>query len=384
MSAFSSITPFRFSLLTEVTRLRVGSLALALCVSATACKKDEPKNDVTPATSAIPSATGSAGPSANACEAGGGEVADAVTKKFIPRKSGNYCVDPTGETRTYGERGKFSMDEVCTTAFDGECEVYKSYQLKRLTTFRYVDAAGKGSTVEVKLSEFSSPEGAYGMFTKRVVAEQDPAQPKFPRAVEVEGAGAIGSGVSYLWKGAYLAELTYLNEEETPDAFTKSADVILPVIMKDTAKLLPEPKKLPTAALALPNDKRLPNGLQFFPKGITLFGASPTGIGYFKSAEKRYRVVAIAATDAKAAFKTLQAKAGAVAVKDVGEEAVVVVLQEAPGRPKCEYVFGRKGAQILGVGDEDLVLDAKAPADQQAPLKLTKDEKIAFVRDALK
>ena len=36
---------------------------------------------------------------------------------------GGYCVDPNAEVRSYGEKAKYSMDEVCTTAFDGECEV---------------------------------------------------------------------------------------------------------------------------------------------------------------------------------------------------------------------------------------------------------------------
>jgi hypothetical protein len=124
-----------------------------------------------------------------------------VTAAFFPRTEGSYCVDPQGETRTYGEKGKYSMDEVCTTAFDGECEVYKRYGLKRVVSFRYVDGGGKGATVDVVLSQFADVAGAFGLYTMRLVAG-DPVDPSTPRVLEVAakgaqtgGAGAIGKTV---------------------------------------------------------------------------------------------------------------------------------------------------------------------------------------------
>ena len=68
------------------------------------------------------------------------------------------------------------MDEVCTTAFDGECEVYKRFGLDRVVVLRYVDGSGAPNSVEVNLSRFKTADGAYAMFTKRVVADGDPAQ----------------------------------------------------------------------------------------------------------------------------------------------------------------------------------------------------------------
>jgi hypothetical protein len=60
----------------------------------------------------------------------------------------------------------------------------------------------------------------------------------------------------------------------------------------------------------------------------------------------------------------------------LGDEAVHVVLQEAADRPKAEYMVARKGAVVVAVGDEELVLDPSFPAEKLASLKLTKDEKI--------
>ena len=98
------------------------------------------------------------------------------------------------------------MDEVCTTAFDGECEVYKRFVFKRVVSLRYVDGSGKGGTVEVNLSQFAEVAGAYGMFTLRVVAG-DPTEPSTPKPLAVGGrGGAIGTGRAYVWRGPYLAE----------------------------------------------------------------------------------------------------------------------------------------------------------------------------------
>jgi hypothetical protein len=63
-------------------------------------------------------------------------------------------------------------------------------------------------------------------------------------------------------------------------------------------------------------------------------------------------------------------------MKGLADEAVQVVLQEAPDRAKAEYIVARKGTTVAAVGDEELVLDPSVPSEKQAPLKLTKDEKV--------
>src|SRR6478609_9264144 len=78
-----------------------------------------------------------------ACASGGGTVKDSVSSAFFPRTAGDYCVDPNSEARAFGENAPNSLDAVCTELFDGECEVYKSFGLRRVVTLRYID--GKGS-----------------------------------------------------------------------------------------------------------------------------------------------------------------------------------------------------------------------------------------------
>jgi len=319
-----------------------------------------------------------------ACASGGGTVDDPVQGEFFVRTAGSYCIEPQGDTRTYGDRGKLTMDQVCTTAVDGECEVYKSYGLKRAVIVRYVDGGGGGGSVEVILSTFGDAAGAYGMFTKRVIADGDPADPRAPRPMQAGGAGALGNGRGYVWKGPYLAELTYLNEQESPEQIAKSSAPVLTSIAEGLGAKLPGSADKPAAAQTLPASNLIPNGIQYFPKEILSIARLGAGaVGYYKDGAKRYRVVSLVREDAdvaKDAMKLLRQKPGTLPVSQLADEALHMVIQDAPDRPKDEYVIARKGAVILGVGDEDLVMKPGEAADKQNDLRLTKDEKVTRLR----
>ena len=80
------------------------------------------------------------------------------------------------------------------------------------------------------------------------------------------------------------------------------------------------------------------------------------------------------ADQAKDFLHALRGKAGALPVSGLGDEAVQVVLQPSPERAKIEWVVARKGGTVIGAGDEEFATSAR----------MTKDEKIALVRGALK
>src|SRR4051812_14016826 len=202
-----------------------------------------------------------------ACAGGGGQVTDPASATFFPRAAAGYCLDPNGETRVFGEGGKLSMDAICTEAFDGECEVYKGFGLKRVVQLRYVDGAGSPGSVEIYLSQFGSTEGAYSMFTKRVIADSDPAEAA-PKKLEAGGAGALGTGRAYIWKGPYLAEIQYANEQETPSQMKESSARILVPIGTGIGQKLPGTGALPPAASKLPPDKMVPMGILYSPKDV--------------------------------------------------------------------------------------------------------------------
>jgi hypothetical protein len=355
------------------------TVSLLACSS---CRDEKPRPDPN-AAPPPPSASVTGASAVGACTTGGGELTDPVSAPFFSKTVGGYCIDPHGEIRTFGEKGKLSMDEVCTTAFDGECEVYKRFQLKRVVSLHYVDGSGKGGSVEVNLSQFADVAGAYGMFTLRVVAG-DPADTTIqqPRPLAAGGAGAIGTGRAYVWRGTHLAELQYVNENESPEQLTKSSETILTAVAKDLGQRLPGATSLPPAAQLLPAEARVPNGILFQPKDVLAWkGVGPGAIGFYKDGDRRWRVVAIVKDDAeqaKDAFKTIKATAGSLPIPNTGDEAAHVAFSpsgEGGGgaAPKVEMLVSRKGNVVFGMSDEEYALRGAAPAAVDKA-RLTKDE----------
>ncbi len=351
-------------------------LALAALSTAACSKSDEAHDRPPPPPPPAPS-----GATADVCAGGGGQDTDGISAPFVPRTVGGYCLDPQSEPKSYGDKGKLSMDEVCTTAFDGECEVYKRFGLDRVVVLRYVDGSGAPNSVEVNVSRFTTIDGAYAMFTKRVVADGDPARASV-KPLEAGAAAATSSSNAYVWRGNYLGELTFVTEDTkmTPEGMAKANDQSTAPIAKAIGARLPGPLSPPPSAALLPTASRLPLGVAYYPKdalGLTAIG--PLAVGYYKDGEKRWRDVSIVKNDVEAAKEVSRAfhlKPGAQSIKNVGDEAVQFTVQEGADRAKAEYLVARKGALVLAVGDEELVLEPGAPNEKTAPLKLTRDEKL--------
>ncbi len=322
-------------------------------------------------------------PSARAdmCAEGGGKDTDLLSASFVPRVVGGYCLDPQGDAKTYGDKGKFSMDEVCTTAFDGECDVYKRFGLDRLVVLRYVDGSGAPNSVEVNLSRFKTADGAYAMFSGRVVAEADPVRATV-KPLEAGAEGATSSSNAYVWRGQYLAELTFVTEDTkmTPATMARANEQSTGAIAKDIGGRLPGSLGALPAVAALPGASRIPLGVAYYPKdALGLSSIGPVAVGYYKDGDKRWRDVAIVRADsegAKEVFRALKLRPGGLPLKGIGDEAVQLVVQEAPDRAKAEYVISRKGSLVAGVGDEELVLSPLTPSEKQVALRLTRDEKL--------
>ncbi len=347
--------------------------AVALLVVVLGCK-DEPRSQGTPPPPPPPSASAQAAQCTTP-----GKVSDAISAPFFPPSVAGYCLDPHGDEKTYGDKGKLKIDELCTTALDGGCEEYKKFGVTRSVIVHYVANQGAG-TVEVFLSQFAG-DGAYAIYTTRLTGEIDPLDEHAARPLSLgAGLGALGTGKAYAQRGPYFLELTYTNDQETPDQMKKSSDAILTAIAKDVAAKLPGEPDVPASAKALPEAERVPNGVQFFPKDLLGVAGGVGAIGYYKAASgKRYRVVSLVrdADQAKDFVHALRAKPGALPVANAGDDAVQVVLQPSPERAKIEWIVARKGGNVLGVGDEEFVA-------QDAKLRLTKDEKLEKIRASLK
>jgi hypothetical protein len=347
--------------MTLSSRFYSALLCASIASGAIACQKDRTVDHGAPPPPIASSKPG-------ACASGGGTVKDSVSAAFFPRSAADYCLDPNGEARAFGENAPNSLDAVCTELFDGECEVYKSFGLRRVVTLRYIDGKGSPGAVNVNLSRFASIEGAYGFFTKRVVADADPAETA-PAALDAGGAGALGSGIAYVWRADMVAELSYTNELEPPDQLRASATRVLPPIAKAMGEALPGDKQLPKAVSVLPSEHRLPMGLSYAAKDVLgIGGTGPGAVGFYRDGSERYRVFALTRADedsAKDVLKTLHKVDGAKSLKDTGVDAISFSAREEETSPLVGWVVGRRGSTVVGVGDEVFVLRGK-PESQAA------------------
>jgi hypothetical protein len=261
--------------------------------------------------------------------------------------------------------------------------VYKSFGLRRVVTLRYIDGKGSPGAVNVNLSRFASVEGAYGFFTKRVVADADPAE-TVPAALDAGGAGALGSGIAYVWRADMVAELSYTNELEPPDQLKASAARVLPPIATAMGEALPGDKQLPKAVTLLPTEHRLPMGVSYAAKDLLgIAGTGPGALGFYQDGSERYRVFALTRADedsAKDVLKTMRKLDGAKGLKDSGVDAISFSAREEESAPAVGWVVGRKGATVVGVGDELFVLRGKP---ESAALRVPETKKLERVKAIL-
>jgi hypothetical protein len=321
-----------------------------------------------------------------ACESGGGTVADPIAKPFFPRVIAGYCIDPTGETRAYGREATKTLEDVCNEVLNGECEVYKSHGLERVVTLRYVDGGGSPATISVTLSRFDGTLGAYSFYSRRVVADDDPAKSTL-RAIPVTGSAALGTGIAYVWRGAHVAELSYTNELESPEKIRDSSRRLLPELAKALSEQLPGEPSPPANVQALPEEDRLELGVRLeLDEVLGIAGIGPAATAHYQRADgRRWRVVAIARPDedgAKDVLATLRKLDGAETTKASGLEALAFARGDA-GEPKAGYLAARAGATVIIVGDEEHALDREKSDAENDTVRLPRDEKRERLSQAL-
>src|SRR5690606_8444543 len=255
--------------------------------------------------------------------------------------------------------------DVCNL-FDGECEIYKRFDGKQVREVHYVDGAGSGATIDVYLSKFSSGDNAYAMSTKRVVGDGDPPHPDTPRPIAGGGAAALGIGNAYVWRGPFLAEITFNDSKASAEQIQKRADKVLPPLVSALGGKLPGDVELPDAARSLPRDKQIPLGVRYLVKDVLgVEGLGPAALGYYADGEQRWRVLGMVhpdAAQAKDALASFGKLAGATKEKDLGDAAWRIMVED--GGAQTEWIIARKGSQLFGVGDEPRVLKSGMSADE--------------------
>ncbi len=327
---------------------------------------------------APPPVASSAGAASVACTRQ--RVDDDATKDLFEAKIGGQCLDPADGGKAMGEGAKQTLEHIADV-FDGEAAVYEAHGIVRLSEARYIAEAGPAS-VQVVLSKFKTPEGAYAMFTKRIVGDGDPADEATPRPTESVGVAALGIGNAYLWKGPWLAEIVYANDTATPEAVAKEGRALLPAFIQSLGSKLTGDASPPSDVALLPSKDRLPLGVRFVVGGDA---AWPTGaIGYYASGGKRYRVYARTLPkeeDARTSLAALTKGESSAALSGIGDEAVKASRKD--GAVSVEVVAARRGAQLFAIADEPRAMAAGLAEERRSAITLGAADKEKLLRELL-
>ena len=161
------------------------SLLLLAPLAAACSKSDDAKNDRQPP----PPPPVASSAHADVCAGGGAQDTDSVSAPFIPRAAGRLLPRPAGRTEDIRRPGQAHDGR---GVHDGVRRRVRGLQALRSRAggrrFATWTARGAPNSVEVNLSRFATSDGAYAMFTKRVVADGDPAR------ATVKPRGARGGG----------------------------------------------------------------------------------------------------------------------------------------------------------------------------------------------
>ncbi len=307
---------------------------------------------------------------ASLCAQGGPTLVDPVAAPLLPKQFASFCLDPNAEVRAYGKQAKATIEQICTELFDGDCELYRGFGLERVVSARYLDGSRPSSIIGVTLSRFDSQLGALGFFARRVVGDQDPASITH-KPFSAGALAALGSTVAVMIKGQYVAELFYSNEEEAPAALTASSARSLPPLAQALSQALPGDNQWPKLARQLPTEGLVPLSVAYQARdGLSIPGVGPAVSGSYARSGARFVVMLMERPNPEAAedvMKTLRRGAGSREHRGATAKLVQLSVRSTESGPKAEWVFGARGAFVLGIGDEERALtsaDAGAPGGQ--------------------
>lgn len=357
-----------------MARRAARSALLSLLLATTSCGGETEGGAPSARRGAPPPPAPSASARAGLCEGGGGKLSDPTSAPFFGA-AGGFCVEAGAKAAVYGEGGSAPIKGICDL-FDGECEIYFSFDVARTVDLALVAGDGSGATVQVRLSRFQSPTSAFGMYSRRVVGDGDPAaKDTMPRALEIPaGAAVLGHGNAYLVRGEHLVELLVQQDGLDEVQLKKRADAALPAIVRAIAERLPGSGELPEVVRRLPAG-RVPLGERVLTKKwLVELGATPLGLGYYADGKKRFRIAAARAADdaeAKALLERLSKLPGA------SKDGARVRFEQAEGATKAEWLALASGAWVFAVGDEIRALGSGRDSALGADEKKAKLDRLA-------
>lgn len=310
--------------------------------------------------SAGPSASGQAAPAAasvsSPCRSPAALTADAEASAWFPVAAGGHCVDPNADVRRYGGKGNPPLAGACAS-LGVECELPVRLGLERVVSVRYLDAASAQRQVTASVWSFGDPETALAYLTERVALDTELG--RRPQLIDAGAMGVLGRASAAVTRGGAVALLEHVDERATPADRERRAALVLPELGRAIGARLPGPTGLPRAATLLPAEGRSLLDLRY--EGFDLFGIGGVGRGArarYAGPGEPHDVVALVRADEDAAddvMVTLRKVDGARKIKQAPYGALRWRQTEGTKQP-IDWVFGRKGTIVLGVGTPVVVV----------------------------
>jgi hypothetical protein len=293
------------------------------------------------------------------CQAPAPFTADAEASAWFPVSIGGHCLDPNADIRRYGGKGEPAIVAACG-ALGVECDTPVRLGLGRIVSVRYVGANGGLGRIVASVWSFGDPETALAYLTDRVAMDTELGR----RPVLIEGgAGGVLAGPrAALVRGAAVAIFEIEDERATPAERVNRAATVLPELARAVGERLPGTTRLPRAVELLPADGRSLLTLRY--EGFDVLGISGLGRGArtrYEGPRGREDVVALVRADEDAAddvMVTLRKVDGARRIKQAPYGAVRLRHDDG-GKQPMDWVFGRKGTIVLGVGAPVVVVPKK-------------------------
>ncbi|MEZ4302227.1 MAG: DUF6599 family protein [Polyangiaceae bacterium] len=359
--------------------LTKGATVLVMASAVLACEPDKPHREPPPPVESAPVP--------GVCATAESAPRDPFARALLPLRTGTFCSDPNASEKAYGDDADKPFDRACDELLDGECEIYRSYGALRTMEVRYVDDAGTRATMTVLLTKFATSEGAYAMFTRRVVGDGDPASETAPRPIEARALAASGANNAYVVRGPFLAEVVLTDSSAgTAAALRAASERLVHPFAKQIAQKLTGDTAPPPAAALLPTEGQIPLGVRYHTKDMfDLPGAGPGAIGYYRDGERRYRMVILVRRDADQAkdlLGTIARSPGAAREKSPNDSVVRLVVQP-PGELPSEWYLSRSRGVVAGIGDEIRVLRDTMTAEERDKLLLSKPAKLEKLKSYL-
>jgi hypothetical protein len=295
----------------------------------------------------------------------------------LPHRLERFTLDPYAEVRAFGTDRAAPLERACEQILEPGCAEGRG--LDQVIAARYVDGEGSRATLDVTVSRYLDADGAYAAFTDGLIGERDPLE-LTARPLDVPGLGVLDGERVASWLGRYVVSVSYGDETEPAERRAAAATARLPEATRRLLAALPAHPDLPLSVQRLPRAHRIPLGARLVPgDALGIPGMGMGAVGYYRDADKRWRVLAIVRPDDEAAkdvLSTLGRNPAARSIRNAPLDALSFTERRLPAEPYVGWVVGQRHEVIYGVGDEATALPEFTSAEREAAVKLSLLDKL--------